>query len=805
MDYDFSIIIPYYQKDYEINLVLKSFVVQKYDKNKFEIIIIDDGSDNKIDSIINKYSNYLNISYHYISHTGNRGKNRNIGAKFAKAARLIFLDSDVVVGNKLLHHFDIATRNNKKIISLGKRTDLLKFDKTFINEYIIENNIELFDNLPAENDLRTMALNYMRDTGTEWTGNWQLFYSHCFCIWKESFDEADGFDENFTGWGAEDIELGYRLYKAGSKIIFNNKTKSYHLHHNIDFVKIINSLRKNYQYFIQKHNDWEIELFIKELECWAVQTIIFQEEIKKKKHIVNTLKNIDDIIQSIPDKTLLVGIDIKTLIESEKVEAAFIPESQNDSNKIYNIIGIFTEYKKEHFNLAIISEEYKKINQAMFAVIFEKISSISKEVIIVSNNDNIIINANNSINNIKKERKKFITFSLENDINHNLNKYWFVNLAIATQKIGIITGIELAYDPRNEIDINKGYLYFTNKEKINLLKQIYLTENNFIGDAMPSIMESDMVVFSNRAVGQRIFWEEQLYLNYEIFINEKRLNAYDKLLLKHKWEMNLYPDNIKKNFLPVGIDAEKINKIKSNKNNKNNKFTFLWSEQYSSPFTNLDMLLTSFCELFNNIKDVQIKIIIPNNYKKHYRSEYYNNTMNKMLINSVNYTKLSCELYMKKIIKKYSNIENIIFISNNNSDEDCSEELYKCDCFIDIDSTKKIHPLLLESIAFGKKKIIIDDNRYEDYIPDDLTYRIKYKKKSALYEFGKIENPILDNVDFNRYYLINQPIKESIKLALLNAYNDRKYNEINNDFINDFSKKYNWLSIADRLKNIIYQ
>ena len=107
MSYDFSIIIPYYNKRYELDLVLMALACQEYNIERFEIIIVDDGSEQNIEDIIVYYQSTYSLVINYIRrpHTGNRGQLRNIGAEQSKAARLIFLDSDMVAESSMLKAF----------------------------------------------------------------------------------------------------------------------------------------------------------------------------------------------------------------------------------------------------------------------------------------------------------------------------------------------------------------------------------------------------------------------------------------------------------------------------------------------------------------------------------------------------------------------------------------------------------------------------------------------------------------------------------------------------------------------------
>jgi len=90
----FSIIIPVYNRPEEIDELLQSLTRQTY-KN-FEVIIVEDGSKIKADTIVNKYQNQLKIRYFYKENSG-PGQSRNYGMEKANGNYFIILDSDVIV------------------------------------------------------------------------------------------------------------------------------------------------------------------------------------------------------------------------------------------------------------------------------------------------------------------------------------------------------------------------------------------------------------------------------------------------------------------------------------------------------------------------------------------------------------------------------------------------------------------------------------------------------------------------------------------------------------------------------------
>ena len=85
---NFSIIIPTYNRSYELEILLKSFQKQLF--KSFEIIIVDDGSQEEIFPLVKKFYD-LNIKYYKIENS-ERGKARNYGYLKSSGMYLNFFD-----------------------------------------------------------------------------------------------------------------------------------------------------------------------------------------------------------------------------------------------------------------------------------------------------------------------------------------------------------------------------------------------------------------------------------------------------------------------------------------------------------------------------------------------------------------------------------------------------------------------------------------------------------------------------------------------------------------------------------------
>ena len=99
MTLEFSIVVPVYNRPEEIKELLDSLKKQTY--KHFEVVIVDDGSNDRSESVVNLYGDDLKIQYHYKNNTG-PGDSRNFGMKQAEGNYFIILDSDCILPSDYL-------------------------------------------------------------------------------------------------------------------------------------------------------------------------------------------------------------------------------------------------------------------------------------------------------------------------------------------------------------------------------------------------------------------------------------------------------------------------------------------------------------------------------------------------------------------------------------------------------------------------------------------------------------------------------------------------------------------------------
>ena len=99
----YSFIIPVYNRPDEVKELLASLTQQSI--KEFDVVVVEDGSENDCEAVVNQFTTTLSISYHQIPNAG-PGAARNYGAAKTSSEWLIFLDSDTLIPSDYLTHVD---------------------------------------------------------------------------------------------------------------------------------------------------------------------------------------------------------------------------------------------------------------------------------------------------------------------------------------------------------------------------------------------------------------------------------------------------------------------------------------------------------------------------------------------------------------------------------------------------------------------------------------------------------------------------------------------------------------------------
>jgi GT2 family glycosyltransferase len=250
-----AVVIPFYKNRELLLATLKGLSQQDIPASVFEVIIVDDGeTDPGLESIILEH--YSNFNMRYLSYSDNRGSAyaRNYGWRRTDAEVVIFLDGDQVVQADFIRqhiHFFEQVPANTSILQMGFRNEI---DQAHAFEDALSQRETSVD---ARYSLQEIYSENMQNL----KGGWHLCFSHNLSVKRAVLEAAGGFDEEiFQGWGLEDSEFAYNLYKQGVKIVYNPNVLVYHISHPLNW-NSNEGYRKwnsNLEAFINKHPDHQV-------------------------------------------------------------------------------------------------------------------------------------------------------------------------------------------------------------------------------------------------------------------------------------------------------------------------------------------------------------------------------------------------------------------------------------------------------------------------------------------------------------------------------------------------------------------
>lgn len=263
-----SVIIPTYNREKLLENTLITLCNQTVGKDKYEVIIIDDGSIDNTFSLVRKYYEKLNIIYIYQEHKGfGAGIARNKGIKLSNGKICVLVDSGILLASDAIERNIInhSLYPDSALIGYVYGFDETnEFEEEIINLNIDFTSINHYFNLLEERNILDYRENVYRDMGddmTLWPAPWSIFWTAYVSIKKSTLEFVGMFDESFQTWGCEDTDLGLALYVNHKSIRLCRDMKCIHYPHEKSRSEISeNEIYQKKLYLHEKYNLLSTEL-----------------------------------------------------------------------------------------------------------------------------------------------------------------------------------------------------------------------------------------------------------------------------------------------------------------------------------------------------------------------------------------------------------------------------------------------------------------------------------------------------------------------------------------------------------------
>ncbi len=189
-----ALIVPVYNRPQEVEELLASMVACNLPADDWEVVIVEDGSSESAEEVVERYSSLLPL--HYITKpNGGPSSARNYGARHTEASMLVFLDSDTTLS---AHYISTIVATDAPFWGGADRSGA---DFSTMQRAV------------------SYAMTSPLTTGGIRGGGERMdkFYPRSFNmgIRRDLYESVGGFDEQMR-YG-EDVDLSYRLTEAGHR------------------------------------------------------------------------------------------------------------------------------------------------------------------------------------------------------------------------------------------------------------------------------------------------------------------------------------------------------------------------------------------------------------------------------------------------------------------------------------------------------------------------------------------------------------------------------------------------------------
>lgn len=253
-----SVIVPVYNQNLSLNITLDFFNKQTYDNSLFEVIIVDDGSDDPAEKYIRERKSKFSFSLKFIKQQNQgRANARNTGINNAQGEILIFNDADRFPHydfiSKHMAHFTEGNNNMQKVV-IGCSYDY--FGSYNRPEKILNLSTQEIHKMARKPVFYSKIIQIYDETNyAESKIRWISYLVGNSSIRKVDIEKVGGFDDYFSIWGAEHFDLAIRMVKGNYQFYLCEEAMNYHIPHKRepDFYK--NNIEKSVELLVRKYED----------------------------------------------------------------------------------------------------------------------------------------------------------------------------------------------------------------------------------------------------------------------------------------------------------------------------------------------------------------------------------------------------------------------------------------------------------------------------------------------------------------------------------------------------------------------
>lgn len=242
-----SVVVPTYNRSGFIERAFGSLLGQDYPKDKFEIVVIDDGSNDRTLEILERFRKQHPFFRYFSQANKGPATARNRGIREAQGEIIMLMDDDCIAARTWAREL-VSAYKDERVGGVAGRIEFVSLDNNIANQFAAHANGA---GQPLDAD-----------------GEIDFFVTANASFRRDVIDQVGGFDETFPHAAHEDVDLSHRVKRAGWKLVYHDGAVVQHYHnHNIK-----GDLKKGYQVgnaeaLYQLKHGHDLRLWASVLQC----------------------------------------------------------------------------------------------------------------------------------------------------------------------------------------------------------------------------------------------------------------------------------------------------------------------------------------------------------------------------------------------------------------------------------------------------------------------------------------------------------------------------------------------------------
>src|SRR2546428_6111424 len=237
MSLRFSVIVPTYERPAAIVSCIRALTLLHYPKDRFEVIVVDDGSAEPVEAMIGKFGGALQLRVIRQANAG-PGSARNAGVKIARGEYLAFTDDDCMADGEWLNALDQRFQAEPQACVGGQVANGL-----YDNPYSVASHL---------------LLEHVREYFAERNSSLLFFTTNNIAFPAPALRKIGRFFNRYRLVASEDREICYRWTAAGGSLVWEPRAKVIHAHDLMlrQFLTLHFTYGRGAYHYYQTRADW---------------------------------------------------------------------------------------------------------------------------------------------------------------------------------------------------------------------------------------------------------------------------------------------------------------------------------------------------------------------------------------------------------------------------------------------------------------------------------------------------------------------------------------------------------------------